>query len=253
MAPGEGWWNWPPGVVAQCQGHWRVVRATRKNPSLRQRKGVIFAISNEQLFLPHWSGVHPWGNFDLTMGFCFKQKRKEKKKENPCCRLSVSFSLLHLKKACRGYELEVNYWSKRIRTTACIWDDEEERTPHVWRGGTERLDIFVVKRGLEGQFIMFYAPYRPPQRAFHKQSSPVSPSVSPSINIITSSLKIVRIVIQSRTFTFISYLLNDLCVDTSASVRRSQRMMTDKVKRLKMRIVEIVGFTVILFLFPKFT
>lgn len=100
---------------------------------------------------------------------------------------------------------------------------------------------------------MFYAPYRPPRRAFHKQSSPVSPSVSPSINIITSSLKIVRIVIQSRTFTFISYLLNDLCVDTSASVRRSQRMMTDKVKRLKMRIVEIVGFTVILFLFPKFT
>lgn len=78
MAPGEGWRNWPPGVVAQCQGHWRVVRATRKNPSLRQGKGVIFAISNEQLFLPHWSGVHPWGNFGLTMPLCFKQKEKRK-------------------------------------------------------------------------------------------------------------------------------------------------------------------------------
>lgn len=123
MAPGEGWRNWPPGVVAQCQGHWRVVRATRKNPSLRKGKGVIFAISNEQLFLPHWSGVHPWGNFGLTVAFCFKQKEKKKK---PCCRLGVSFSPLHLKKACRVYELEVNYWSKRIRTTACIWDNKEE-------------------------------------------------------------------------------------------------------------------------------
>lgn len=34
----------PPRAVAQCQGQWRVVRATRKNPLPRQGKGVIFVI-----------------------------------------------------------------------------------------------------------------------------------------------------------------------------------------------------------------
>lgn len=44
IAQREEWRNWPPGVVAQCQGQWRLVRATRKNPLLRQGKGVIFVI-----------------------------------------------------------------------------------------------------------------------------------------------------------------------------------------------------------------
>lgn len=67
-------------VVAQCQGHWRVVRATQKNPLLRQRKrcNIFHSQMNSGFFFPTGQVCTLWElelSMAILMTFCLMKTK----------------------------------------------------------------------------------------------------------------------------------------------------------------------------------